>query len=517
MTRGPRCWSEWGQVTAEAPTPPLEPPEARPEPAELMALALWGGGRGSGADESPGRHRRPAGGCSSRSDRLRVVAPHGLSGCGNPAHQPWPARLGIAPARLGLTASRRQRYPRPSSTTVPLAIAHGDLDVVLVAGAEALFPRAGRAAASAAKELEERCSQMSAMVQALENNLEEKRQLISSKENGAKELELALQESLAAAKTAERELNEQRLLAASASELEERCAHMAARVEALERDLENKYQLISAKEKESKELELILQESLKVAKATESELDEQLLLVATAKKQVKALENDLEMKRLLISAKEKESTELELALKESQNVAMATENEQRRLAATAKELEEKYLNITARAGELESDLEEKRQLLNAKETAIAGKEQLERKVAELLEHVSILETGLKKKDQELAARYTFEIEQLKLDLTDEKSYTTTLYSALNESLAKYEAEEKHARELFAKTSEQQEALARREKEMQHMIDQYALANGDLLSQITEIRQILDQEKALNEELSAKLQKVAPENTISALE
>ncbi len=124
-----------GQVT----TPPDAglAPEERPEPAALMALAL--GAAAEDCDGSPIGGSAPAGRrLLEAADRLWVVAPFGWR-VPNPAAA-VARRLGIAPARLGVTASGGNA-PQALVHHSALAIARGELDVVLVTGAEAFYAR----------------------------------------------------------------------------------------------------------------------------------------------------------------------------------------------------------------------------------------------------------------------------------------------------------------------------------------------------------------------------------------
>ena len=124
-----------GQLT----TPPdaSMAPEVRPEPAELMAMALRAAAED--CDGVPSGGTAPAGRqLLERADALWVIAPVGWR-VPNPAAA-VAARLGVTPARLGLTAiggNAPQALVHQSS----MAIARGDADAVLVCGAEALYAR----------------------------------------------------------------------------------------------------------------------------------------------------------------------------------------------------------------------------------------------------------------------------------------------------------------------------------------------------------------------------------------
>ncbi len=129
-----------GQVVtpAEAGLTPAE----RPEPVELMARALR-----AAAEDCDGA---PAGGAATagnsllaRADSLRVVVPLGWHSV-NPALQ-VATRLGFAqgdePAQLMLSAVGGNT-PQAWMHDACLAIGSGELDVVLVTGAEAMYTRA---------------------------------------------------------------------------------------------------------------------------------------------------------------------------------------------------------------------------------------------------------------------------------------------------------------------------------------------------------------------------------------
>ncbi len=129
-----------GQVT----TPPdaaLEP-AARPEPVELMARAL----RAAAEDcdgAAPGGPA-PSGRALLRgADSVRVVVPLGWHSANPPLQVAW--RLGFAPgdepAQLMLS-SVGGNTPQALMHDACRAIGRGDLDIVLVTGAEAMYTRA---------------------------------------------------------------------------------------------------------------------------------------------------------------------------------------------------------------------------------------------------------------------------------------------------------------------------------------------------------------------------------------
>jgi acetyl-CoA C-acetyltransferase len=124
-----------GQVTT-APDADV-PPAARPEPAELMALALEAAAED--CDAAPRGGPAPAGRrLLEAADRLWVVSPLGWR-VPNPALAVT-RRLGISPARLGVTATGGN-VPEALVHHSALAVARGELDVVLVTGAEAFYAR----------------------------------------------------------------------------------------------------------------------------------------------------------------------------------------------------------------------------------------------------------------------------------------------------------------------------------------------------------------------------------------
>ena len=117
-------------------------PHERPEPVELMARALRAAaedcdGAPAGAAAAAGRS------LLARADSLRVVVPLGWHAI-NPALQ-VAARLGFAegdePSQLMLSAVGGNT-PQALMHDACLAISKGELDVVLVTGAEAMYTRA---------------------------------------------------------------------------------------------------------------------------------------------------------------------------------------------------------------------------------------------------------------------------------------------------------------------------------------------------------------------------------------
>jgi acetyl-CoA C-acetyltransferase len=125
-----------GQVTIR-PDPATEPVD-RPEPLDLMVRALRAAaedcdGVAAGAAASAGDA------LISRADSIRVVVPLGWRTT-NPALL-VAERLGTAPAQLMLS-SIGGNNPQAMMHDASLAIGRGDLDVVLVTGAEALYTRA---------------------------------------------------------------------------------------------------------------------------------------------------------------------------------------------------------------------------------------------------------------------------------------------------------------------------------------------------------------------------------------
>jgi acetyl-CoA C-acetyltransferase len=124
-----------GQVT----TPPAAPlsAEERPEPAELMARALVAAAED--CDGAPPGGAAPAGRrLLAEAGRLAVVSPIGWR-VANPALA-VAGRLGIDPVELVLTAVGGNS-PQSLLHHGALAIARGDLDVLAVTGAEALYAR----------------------------------------------------------------------------------------------------------------------------------------------------------------------------------------------------------------------------------------------------------------------------------------------------------------------------------------------------------------------------------------
>jgi acetyl-CoA C-acetyltransferase len=129
-----------GQVVVR-PDPATEPAQ-RPEPVELMARALVTAAEDcDGAD--PGGAARAGRTLLRRADSLRVVSPLGWH-TRNPALQ-VAGRLGFPegsePAELMLTAVGGNT-PQALMHDACRAISRGDLDVVLVTGAEAMYTRA---------------------------------------------------------------------------------------------------------------------------------------------------------------------------------------------------------------------------------------------------------------------------------------------------------------------------------------------------------------------------------------
>jgi len=129
-----------GQVTV-LPDPATDPAD-RPEPAELMARAL----RAAAEDAdgvAPGAPAPAGGALLRRADSLRVVVPLGWRTV-NPALV-VAERLGFAegdaPRELVLSAIGGNT-PQALMHHACVGIARGDLDVVLVTGAEAMYTRA---------------------------------------------------------------------------------------------------------------------------------------------------------------------------------------------------------------------------------------------------------------------------------------------------------------------------------------------------------------------------------------
>lgn len=124
-----------GQVTSH-PDPRLELAD-RPEPVELMVRALLGAAEdASGA--APGAAAPPGRALLEQTDSLRVVAMLG-SRLVNPGLA-VAERLGISPAEIGLTGIGGN-MPQTLLNQSAAAIARGELDVVAVCGAEAVFTR----------------------------------------------------------------------------------------------------------------------------------------------------------------------------------------------------------------------------------------------------------------------------------------------------------------------------------------------------------------------------------------
>jgi acetyl-CoA C-acetyltransferase len=128
-----------GQVTVR-PDPDLSPAE-RPEPVDLMALALEAAAEDvDGA--APGGPAPAGRALVSRADSIRVVLPFGWRSVNPPLLVA--ERLGFAaedaPAELMLTAIGGNN-PQALMHDACRAISRGDLDVVLVTGAEAMYTR----------------------------------------------------------------------------------------------------------------------------------------------------------------------------------------------------------------------------------------------------------------------------------------------------------------------------------------------------------------------------------------
>jgi acetyl-CoA C-acetyltransferase len=125
-----------GQVTVD-PDPDVEP-AARPEPLDLMVRAL----RAAAEDcdgVAEGAAARSGDALISRAESIRVVVPLGWRSL-NPALL-VAERLGTLPAELMLSAIGGNT-PQAMMHDACLAIGRGDLDVVLVTGAEAMYTRA---------------------------------------------------------------------------------------------------------------------------------------------------------------------------------------------------------------------------------------------------------------------------------------------------------------------------------------------------------------------------------------
>lgn len=125
-----------GQVTVRPDRP--GPLEDRPEPVELMALALRAAAEDCGGS-APGGPAGPGDRLLRRAQSLRVVGPLGWRAV-NPGLQ-VAARLGIEPPELVLTAVGGT-MPQALLHRAAGAIADGRLDVVLVVGAECWYTRA---------------------------------------------------------------------------------------------------------------------------------------------------------------------------------------------------------------------------------------------------------------------------------------------------------------------------------------------------------------------------------------
>jgi acetyl-CoA C-acetyltransferase len=129
-----------GQVTVR-PDPDLDPAE-RPEPVELMALALQAAAEDAdGVD--PGGPAAAGRALIRRADSIRVVLPFGWMSVNPPLLVA--ERLGFAaddaPKELMLTAIGGNN-PQALLHDACRAISRGDLSVVLVTGAEAMYTRA---------------------------------------------------------------------------------------------------------------------------------------------------------------------------------------------------------------------------------------------------------------------------------------------------------------------------------------------------------------------------------------
>jgi len=124
-----------GQVTSRP--DPRVPLSGRPEPVELMARALVAAAEdASGA--APGAPAGPGRALLERARSLRVVAMLG-SRLPNPGLA-VAGRLGIAPAEIGLSGIGGNT-PQTLLNQSAAAIARGEIDTVLVCGAEAVFTR----------------------------------------------------------------------------------------------------------------------------------------------------------------------------------------------------------------------------------------------------------------------------------------------------------------------------------------------------------------------------------------
>ena len=129
-----------GQVTVH-PDPETDPSE-RPEPVELMARALRAAAEDADGVE-PGASASAGSALIRRADSLRVVLPLGWRAVNPPLLVA--ERLGFdaddAPAELMLTAIGGNN-PQALMHDACRSISRGDLDVVLVTGAEAMYTKA---------------------------------------------------------------------------------------------------------------------------------------------------------------------------------------------------------------------------------------------------------------------------------------------------------------------------------------------------------------------------------------
>jgi acetyl-CoA C-acetyltransferase len=129
-----------GQITVH-PDPDTDPAD-RPEPAELMALALLRAAED--CDGAPAGGAAPAGrALLERADSLRVVVPLGWRAI-NPALV-VAAGLGLAPDHLPaelMLSAIGGNTPQALMHDACTRISRGDLDIVMVTGAEAMYTRA---------------------------------------------------------------------------------------------------------------------------------------------------------------------------------------------------------------------------------------------------------------------------------------------------------------------------------------------------------------------------------------
>jgi acetyl-CoA C-acetyltransferase len=129
-----------GQVTVR-PDPNIDPAD-RPEPVELMARALRAAGEDAGA-VTPGAATAIGDALIRRADSIRVVVPFGWRSI-NPAllvAQKLGFAAGDAPRELMLTAVGGNT-PQALLHDACRSISRGDMGVVLVTGAEAMYTRA---------------------------------------------------------------------------------------------------------------------------------------------------------------------------------------------------------------------------------------------------------------------------------------------------------------------------------------------------------------------------------------